>query len=100
VRLRDIGRCLHQQELYRLLDPVETEADHLLLGVAVSIPHCQLLHGDWLLSALVVGDRGRRKDCVDAVDGRSLDEGYVRPIIGLGGGVAEIVDIDLEEPGG
>ena len=37
---------------------------------------------------------------MDAVDGRSSDEGDMRPIIGLGGGVAEIVDIDLEEPGG
>ena len=100
MRLRDVGLCLHQRELYCLLDPVETETDHLLLGVEISISRCQLLRGDGFLSALVVGDQGGRKNRVDAVDGRLLDEGYMRSIIGLGGGVAEIVDIDLNEPGG
>ena len=37
---------------------------------------------------------------MDSVDGRLSDEGYMRPIIRLGGGIAEIVYIDLEEPGG
>ncbi len=86
--------------MHCLLNPIKAESNHVLLGLKILIPFKQLAHQDWFLAILMLCDRWRGENCLDAVDGCSSDDRVMRPILGLGGRIAKVVHIYLEEFGG
>jgi hypothetical protein len=78
---------------------IKAEPNHVLLGLKISISFKQIACQDWFLAIPMLCDRWRGENCLNAMDGCSTDDRDMRPILGLGGHIAKVVHIYLEEFG-
>ncbi len=83
-----------------MLNTIEAEPNHVLLGLEIPISFKELTRQDWFLAILMLRDRWRGENCLDAMDGCSSDDRDMCPILGLGGHIAKVIHIYLEEFGG